>query len=335
MKKILFFKTGAIGDVLMTTPLVRSVRKHYSRANITYMTGEHAKIALKNNKNIDIIKTFDQNIIFKKEFKEIWNLIKEIKKENYSEVFILDKHFIFSLIMFLAKIKKRTGFNRRLEGVLNNRKVKYNNTKHEIEFYLDLARTNKIKTDGTDIEFFLTKKDNEFAQNLMSIYRSKKCIALINSGGNNPGEASNLRMIPDNLFKYILQKIPQEYTVFLIGGKNDYTYYKDFMISNNILNIAGKCSFSESAAILKYCNCIITTDTGPMHLASAVNTNIISLFGPTNPKRKAPLHKKSIAIWKDKEIYDPRYELYGTIPEHKKYMEKISAEDIIEIIKKF
>jgi len=71
-----------------------------------------------------------------------------------------------------------------------------------------------------------------------------------------------------------------------------------------------------------------------MHLASAVNKNIISLFGPTHPKRKAPLHKESIAIWKDEDIYDDRYEIYGDKSNLKdSYMSRINIKDILEELK--
>jgi heptosyltransferase-2 len=81
---------------------------------------------------------------------------------------------------------------------------------------------------------------------------------------------------------------------------------------------------------MKKCALIITNDAGPMHIASAVNDKIISIFGPTNPVRKAPLNEGSVSIWKDQDIYEEDYELYGKLPKKKKWMTKITAKDVEE-----
>jgi ADP-heptose:LPS heptosyltransferase len=96
-------------------------------------------------------------------------------------------------------------------------------------------------------------------------------------------------------------------------------------------------SIKKSAALMKKCNIVICSDSGPMHIAAAVNNKVISLFGPTNPTRKAPLNKDSVAIWKDQEIYEENYELYGKVPDFSKkdkWMKKITINEIEDTVKK-
>ena len=91
----------------------------------------------------------------------------------------------------------------------------------------------------------------------------------------------------------------------------------------------------KSAALIKKCSAIVCSDSGPMHIASAINNKIVSLFGPTNPERKAPLHEKSIAIWHDQDIYEENYELYGKLPKpEKEWMRKITVKEVMEAVKK-
>jgi ADP-heptose:LPS heptosyltransferase len=72
-----------------------------------------------------------------------------------------------------------------------------------------------------------------------------------------------------------------------------------------------------------------------MHIASAVNPNIISLFGPTNPARKAPLNKGAVALWKDQDIYEPEYEFRGTLPaKDKLWFSEITPEIVVKEIKR-
>ena len=109
-----------------------------------------------------------------------------------------------------------------------------------------------------------------------------------------------------------------------------------FTRAKNVVNGARK-EIKESAALMKKCSLIICSDSGPMHIASAVNNRIISLFGPTNPRRKAPLHKESISIWHDDDIYEKDYELYGKVPnpsKKDKWMKRITVKEIEEAVKK-
>ena len=326
MKKIIFFKLGALGDVLMTTPLIKEVRIKFPHAHIDYYVGEGFKGALEGNKNINNIITFDEKIFYTKNPIKLIKLIKKIKKEKYDIGFVLDKHWIFSLVLMLGKVKERRGFKRGKIS-FNTSNITYKEAKHEIDYYLMLLK-NEVNENQKNIDFFLSKKDDDFGKK----YSKERYYVIINSGGSNPGESGNIRRLPDKLFVEMVEEISKKFKVFLVGGKNDYEYYHKFKFGDNVDNISGKNTLKESVAIMKYADKIITTDCGAMHLASAVNKNLICIFGPTNPKRKAPLWKETKIIWKDEDIYDEKYELYGIIPKDKEFYKKIKVEDIIKLI---
>ena len=136
--KILLFKIGAIGDTLMTTPLIRQLRNNFPDAQIDYLIGEHSYGVLDANKYLDNIIKFDEKIFFEKYFIKWMKLIFKIRKESYDVIFVLDKHWIFNLVSFLFRIKKRIGFDRFGEGKFLTYKVPYFGRKHEIFYYLDL-----------------------------------------------------------------------------------------------------------------------------------------------------------------------------------------------------
>jgi ADP-heptose:LPS heptosyltransferase len=110
----------------------------------------------------------------------------------------------------------------------------------------------------------------------------------------------------------LLHKLHKK-NVLLVGGTNDRSYYEQFT-SSSVINTAGTFSLEESAVLLEHARHVFTTDSGPMHLAAAMNAPMTCFFGPTNPKRKAPLSNNVTTIWTDQSIYDPQYELYGKKP---------------------
>lgn len=332
--KILLFKTGAIGDTIMTTPLVRQLRKAYPKAKIDYLIGDVASQVLKNNPNIDEIITFDPNIFFKKKLLEYLKLVNNIRKKNYDLVFVLDKHWIFNYTAFLFRIPARIGFDRLgKEGKYLTQKIYYSNAKHEIYYYLDLLKGVKIKPNYKDNKTDLILDENSvtFANKFWKQHQiTRDTIAIAPGGGKNSGEKTEYRNWPIEEYIKLIKELENIYTIILIGGKEDlekYTLIKKTTNSKNIISLVGKCSIKESAAVMKRCKCVICNDTGTMHIAGTVNKKIISLFGPTRPDRKAPLWKESKSIWKDEDIYEQDYELYGK-KTNKKFMTKIRPKDV-------
>ncbi len=337
-KKILIFKIGAIGDVLMTTPLIRQLRKKLPKAKIVYYVGKHARDILKGNKNIDRIETFDEKIFIKKNVFKAVSLRNKIKKECFDSAFILDKHWIFGLFIKLCKIPARIGFKRDLRDCLTH-KIAYRQVQHEIVYYLSLLETLEINPDHNDtkIDLILSKNDIFFAEEFFKKNKIKNAIGIAAGGGKNPGEKEPIRRFPIEKMIELIKNLAANNKIILLGGPGDDELNKgiiSFVKSRNIVNGANS-DIKRSAALMKKCGMIICSDSGPMHIASAVNSKIISLFGPTNPKRKAPLHRESVALWKDQDIYEENYELYGDLPnssKKEKWMRRISINEIEDAV---
>lgn len=345
MKKILLFKLGAIGDTLMTTPFLRQLKKTYPKAKIDYLIGNASKDVLIGNRNINKIIPFDESIIFKKRIRQYFELKNKIKREHYDKVFVLDKHWAMNFTAKMFGIRERIGFDRLgKEGKFLTKKIYYGNEKHEIYYYLDLLKADGIKPDYKDtrMDLTLSKNDIKKAENIWkkNSLEDKKVICIIPGGGNNPGESTGVRNWP--IYRYIRlaeKLITKKYSVILVGGKSDEKLSRiiteNIKHNKKIINLTGILTLKESAAVISKCHYVICNDSGPMHLAACVNDKIISLFGPTNPARKAPLLKSSHAIWKGKKEYDKNYELFGKTPriEAINSIKKITVNDVLKHIK--
>ncbi len=169
MAKILVFKIGALGDVIMTTPFLRQLRKNYPDSKIDYLIGRYASRSLEGNKSVDEIIEFDENIFYKKKIAGWIKLIKDIRERRYNMVFVLDKHRFFNITAKMSGIKERIGFDRNGEGVFLTRKVRYGPIRHEVHYYLDL-----LKADGKIPDYKDIKTEINFKRELRPITALKR-----------------------------------------------------------------------------------------------------------------------------------------------------------------
>ncbi len=339
-EKILLFKLGALGDVLMTTPLIRQLRKSLPDAELVYYVGKHAAPILKNNKYLDKVETFDDFFYSKNIFKAM-SLRRKITKEKFDVAFVLDKHKVFSLFIKLCKIPVRIGFDRMgKEGGSLTHKVYFDGSKHEIKYYLELGEKAGLKIDekNTRMDIFMSKRDEDFAANIFRRNKIKTGICIAPGGANNPGQSAHIKIWPKENFVKLCSQLSMNNKIILVGDKNDIVvskYIKNAVKSSNIIDITGKATVQQTAAIMKRCKKIICNDTGPMHIASAVNKYIISIFGPTDPRRFAPLHKESRVLWKHVNG-TPCNDIYGSFKNcgGRNYTDLISVSDVLNIYEK-
>nr|MBA4405419.1 lipopolysaccharide heptosyltransferase II [Nanoarchaeum sp.] len=330
--KILFFKIGAIGDVLMTTPLIRQTRKNFPDAQIDYLVGNSASKVLINNNYINNVIKLDEKLFINKNIIKYLILINKIRKNKYDLIFVLDKHKAFNITAKLFGIKERIGFNRENEGKSLTKKVDYTQDKHEIIYYLDLLNTIK-PADYNDIklDIFTTEEDKKYAKDFFRKNNLRRPIGICPGGGVNPAQSLSEKIWPVENFIELIKQLSVGNQIVLIGGPTDQEVNDKIQKEISVLSTIGNTTLQQSAEIMRFCKLIICNDSGPMHLASAVNDNIISLFGPTNPNILAPLNKNSQYIWKETT---PSYNIRGKISKNDNSINKISVEDIIIKVKK-
>ncbi len=302
-RRILIFRSGAIGDVLMTTPLVRAIRKKFPDAQIHYCTGNWSKEVLQGNKNIDGIITFDESIIFKRKFRELLNLAKNLRKNKYDLAFILDISYLAGMFSLLFCVKERVGFSRNNEGFMHRTKVKYDSEKHDIEYYLDMAKAVGADDNDKKMEIFISEKEKVFAAKFVVNHHldNKRIVGISPGGAENPGQVLPLKRWPwqkyAELGDMLLEK---DFAVVFFGGTNDKETIKKVMsqMKQGAVDASG-ISLKESAALVKHCARFVCNDSGPMHIAAAMGVPTIAIFGPTNPKKLAPLGKGHIVLQKE------------------------------------
>jgi len=307
----------------MTTSLLNKIAK--LGVEIHYLVGKHSSSVLKNNPFIKKITTFDETIIFNKRLLKLNMLRTQVITQNYDLVFILDKSYLANLFFLSTKIPVRIGFDRSGEGFLNTHNVIYDQKIHDIFAYLKLAGFLGIKSKDYQPKLYLSKEDEKFATNFFKNNKIKKPIIIAPGGANNPGQKLELKLWPKENYRELVKLLSKKHDIILVGSLSD-EKISNFVSQNlKVHNLAGKTTIHQTASLMKKAKLIICNDSGPMHLASAVNKKILSLFFITNPKVLAPLHKQSKYLWKEKSAC---YDIYGNYDKCKgDENEKISVDE--------
>ena len=261
MKKILIIRLGAIGDVVHTTNLYRAIKQQYSDTEIHYLTSGLIKPLLISDVDISKVLTFPKKFFSM----ETLNFIKKLQTENYDVAINLQPSIKIRLIVFLSRIKKQLVYkkNFKLHAVKNFWQTGLNafpNIK-EIE-NLKLYLPEKIKHDA-----------KERVKNL------KHPITIINAGGMFSKRQG--RAYPLEKWIELGNKIAEKYnsTIILTGTKEDRAFLLPLEKIKNTINLIGKLSLEETCGIISQADLMISGDSGPLHIATALNLKSIGLYG--------------------------------------------------------
>lgn len=270
MKKILIIRFSSIGDIVLTTPVIRCIKQQLKEVELHYVTKETFAAVLKSNPNIDRLFTF------KKDISEIYDLLQAQKYD-----LVIDLHKNLRSFRLKQKLKAKSYSFDKINIpkflAVNFKMLNALPSRHIVERYLDTVKDLGVTNDHKGLDYFIDAADKINAASLFFEGRSTKYIALVVGG------SYYTKKIPINKLKEICSG--SGLPVLLMGGKEDlavaYELQRDFP---QLVNTCGKFSISQSASIIQQAEWVITSDTGLMHIASAFDKKIISVWGNTIPQ---------------------------------------------------
>ncbi len=266
--------TAFIGDVILITPLIKQTKKIFPNSKIDVLLIPQTRSILCNNPNINEILTFDKQ---NNKIKNLWKTISILKKRNYNLAFLPHSSLTTALLIYLSGIKTRIGFDRWLAAKFLTHKISFQQGKHRAEKNLDLLKPfTKIKPDFQTELYPTIKHKNRVAEILAEVNSDKPKIALA------PGSVWKTKCWLESYYKTLAEKLSEAgFTIIMIGSKDEQDLCKRILPQENAVNLAGKTTILESAAVLEKCDLLVCNDSGALHLANAVKTDVFAIFGPT------------------------------------------------------
>ena len=293
--RILVSRIDRIGDVVLSTPIPREIKKIYPDSFVAVLVKNYAKDIYLNNHNVDEIIIFDGEDNGKP--KTFWQLVKEIKKHRFTHAFMLLPNERLNWMLFCAGIPNRIGVGHKLYQFLSFSKYvdrkKYIPLRHEADYCLDMVRKIGVEPKSLEPEIFLSAdekvKRNEFKKKLAP--NGELLIGINTSSGK-----SSPNLIVEEYRNLVVRLSKEKNIRVIVTDDNPPDEIKN--ISKVYYpNIA--LALRESIINFSALDVLISASTGPMHICAALKIPTISMFCPLpacSPKLWGPLGNKSEII---------------------------------------
>lgn len=278
-KKILINQTAFLGDVILTTALIREMKKLFLDAEIDILVIPQTSGIFKYNPNINDIIIFNKRKVMSKLF-SIIKLIFKIRKNCYQLAFSVQSSFTSSLLLFLGKVPRRVGFER--QKLLTD-KVPLDGEIHASIRHLNLLNIFSNSTFDFQTEVFWSEAEEDLALDIINKSREQYQYLI----GIAPGSIWNTKRWPEENFTMLSAILAQHnFGIFLLGGKDDFNLCQRIAENSksSAVNLAGQLSIPESCSLIEKLDLMISNDSAPLHIANAVQTDVFVIFGPTVKK---------------------------------------------------
>ena len=365
--KALVIKIAAIGDFLMATPALHALKQSPQISGVDLLAGRSIAAAVDGNPDVDRIFYLDDRRIFRggpwARALEVLRISRRLRREKYDVGFNFHRDWRFSIILFLAGCRRRIGFARGLpvrrnrdvgafasppavsagrygrKPLLLTDAVPVSGIKHHIFHYCDLLKV--LDVFCFDFKMVFPLDDDQTAaaaEKFLTPANLDEYIVLAPGGAANVKEEMESRRWPSESFSALAGLLlGAGRKVVLLGSGGDARQAARIRAEQpGVVDLTQGTTLVEAAALLKRARLAVCNDSGLMHLAAAVGTPVISLFGPTHPGEKKPLQAGSVAVWKGEELgCSPCYQ-DGVFPrcEHLSCLKKITPQEIFELITK-
>lgn len=332
--RILIRAANWVGDAIMTTPVIRAVRKNFPKATITVLAKPWVIPVYENNPYVDEILIYDNKCRHKKGIGTL-TLAKDLRGHKFDLAILMQNAFEAGLISCLGRIKERVGYNTDGRGLLLNRGIKLDpalKKGHLIDYYIGILKGAHLADDGRGLDLFLSESDQKFANNFLKQEKFDLSLPVI---GINPGATGGTakRWFPQR-YAEVCKNLAQKFKVkiLIFGGPADVELgqYIASLSKDCCINIAGTTSLGQAFALIEKCSLFITNDSGLMHAAAALKINQIAVIGSTDFVATAPSNKNSIMV-KAKVPCSPC--LKDVCPNDHECMDKISVDMVMETCK--
>ena len=266
--KFLIVRFSSIGDIVLTTPVIRCLKQQVENAEVHFLTKSAFSDVVQHNPYIDKVHLLAHS----------WELmIEELQTEGYD--YIIDLHHNVRTL----RLKKELGIKSFSFYKLNIEKYIYTSIKlnilpnvHIVDRYLKTVSSFGVKNDGAGLDYFIGTGEETKREDIPAAHYAGYIACVI-------GAAHGTKRWPVHKWKAFCQDL--DHPVILLGGKEDMERGAEIskMDEVKIYNACGKFSINESADLVRKAKVVVSNDTGLMHIAAAFKRPVVSLWGNTVP----------------------------------------------------
>ncbi len=349
---IVVVKPCCIGDVLMATAVVGQLRRAYPQARLAFAVGDWSRRVVEGNPLIDEIVPCGRVAAGAPYgLRDYLGLVRRLRRGRYDLAVVLERSAVLSLLPFLAGIPHRVGIDSGGRGFSLTIRVPWRGQRHEAELYLDTVRALGLSIEEPRASFYPSDADRDWAARVRqgpepgphssgaaSAPRRVR-VALHAGGGSNPGMVLTAKQwLPERFAELARRLLEAGAEVVLLGGSSDRPVsdrVRSILGSEGepILDLTGATTLGQLGAVISSCDLFVGNDSGPTHLAAAVGTPVVAIFGPSTPQMYGPLGPHTHVIYRPVEC-SPCF-VNGSFARHCRHyrcQHAISVDDVWEAV---
>jgi ADP-heptose:LPS heptosyltransferase len=325
--KFLIVRFSSIGDIVLTTPVIRCLKKQLPEAEVHFLVKEKFFSVIEHNPYIDKIHVLAHS----------WEtMMEELKTEEYDYIIDLHNNIKTLKLKKELKVKAFSFYKLNIEKyIFTSLKINVLPKIHIVDRYLKTVESFGVKNDGAGLDYFIREKEVTKKSDIPASHHAGYIACVI-------GAAHATKRWPVEKWKEFARKI--NHPIILLGGKTDTAMGGEIASVDTVkvYNACGKFSLNESADLVKKSKLVVTHDTGLMHIAAAYKKPVISLWGNTVPSfGMYPYYGdsavRSVQLQTLKLWCRPCSKIgYDKCPlGHFKCMNKIEADTVLATVRKF
>ena len=301
IKRVVVRGTNWVGDAVMTVPALRQLRRLLPDAHVTLVSPPGTADIFVDADFVDEVLVYDRTGLG-----SAWTQMREWRRRRFDLALLFQNAFEAAAIAFLARVPRRIGYDADRRGRLLTQAIPlpaWKDERHEIFYYLNLvAELERILYGASDVESVESAESNgpQFAL-AVSVDRQHHAKEFLREHGLRPGAPlvllcpgsinSRAKRWPAERFAAVADRFAEAgASVALIGSPAEMEVSNEVSrrAQNQPIVLTGKTTVAEATAIISVADVLITNDTGPAHIGSAVGTPTLVIFGPTNPLTTRP-----------------------------------------------
>ena len=298
-KNILITKPSSLGDIVLALPALRALRLSFPEAKISWLIRPEFAGLIENHPHLDEIITFDRKLLGKAwfhpgAFGALMSLIRKLCRSDFDVIFDFQGLFRTACLAWLSGCKKRFGMAnaRELATFFYTHKIPQNTECiHMVDYYLKIIQAAGASDYGVEFVFPQNPRAEESVGRLLAGHGIENNYTVL-----IPGSAHRDKCWPSERFAQLADKISSQYNLSIVatGSASEAGIIEKLRENANvpIVSLAGQTSLSELVALLKRAKLAVSNDTGPGHIAAALDVPIVLIFGRTNPVRLEPYRRK-------------------------------------------
>lgn len=302
-RRILAIRLAYLGDIVMTLPALEALKRQYPTAELHFLTSSQAAPLLRGNPFVDNVIVYDAPwfygglgssalLAYRRVLSQLRGLDFDLAIDFRGDIRNI------ALILAQSKARSKASYTSGGGGRLLTAPVHWPRVGHKIEFHLDLVRALGIPAASSDPLIYVTTEELEAARTLLKREGAddEKQLVVI-----HPGARVQLKQWSVERFNAVARSLePEGYRIAITGSKQECELSQAVAKGcRNALDLAGTLTIRQFAAVVAQAEALIGNDSAPIHLAAAVGTPTVAIFGPSKPNETAPRGERHRAVWSD------------------------------------